>query len=332
MLIQSRHIVFKAFVLILSTTFSWNCRPDVEEFRPFPVSMAGVDSLLRNATIPTSTTDFKQSGALPDTMISTKNGIRVGLKDTEKLFTDDNGKVIPCSTCKSFSLEITEVAKRGDAIGRGINTLTTNGKMLEAGGILFLEAVCDGKKLRLKGDKTLQLQIPAKGVQLNNLDNFVGYQGVVKEKTFVGWEPTGEKALAGKWPVPGSANPAEAVGLEIKTRTLDWIMLSRTVEGAAKPMRVLTPQGFNGNNTQVYVVLKEIQAFAKLEYDESRKVFVFEQMPVGQPATVLVIGKSGNKSLLGSITVDDKTDFSVPLKIVPKETPQQQILNFLNSL
>jgi hypothetical protein len=326
------NIVPIALALFLATTSGWNCREDIEEFRPFPPSMEGVDSILRNAARPESKTDFLKSGGVPDTMIMTKNGIRVALKDTEKLFMDDNGKLVPCSTCKSFSFEMTEVAKRGDAIGRGINTLTTNGKMLESNGILFLEAICDGKKLRLKGGQSLQIQVPIKDAQSNNLENFISYEGVVKEKIFVGWETTNEKAIPSKWAVTTAGNPTEMIGLELRTKKLDWIMFSRPIEASVQSLTVQTPQGFNDRNTQVYVVLKDKKAFAKLEYEEGRKIFVHKQMPVNQAATIVAIGRFGTKSLFNSLALDNKADFTVPFKIVPKEAAEQQILDFLNSL
>lgn len=325
------HIVFIAFALALAMGSGWNCRKDVEEFRPFTPSMEGVDTLLKRATASGGKIILQKGGGVPDTILATKNGIRLALKDTEKLFVDETGKAVPCSICKTFNLEMTEVARRGDAIGRGINTLTTDGRMLESGGILFLEAICDGKKLRLKGEQSLQLQIPAKDPQ--TVLEYIKYQGIIKEKIFIGWEKTDEKAVPGKWATSNTGgNPTEGIGYELRTKQLDWIMLSRPITGPTKPLVIEMPQGFNGSNTQSYVVLKNKHSIAKLEFDAGKKSFIFRQMPVGEAATVVAIGRAGTKSLFGNLTIDAKNDLSLPLKIVPRETAEQQILDFLNSL
>jgi hypothetical protein len=325
------HIIFIAFALALAMSSGWNCRKDVEEFRPFTPSMEGVDTILKRAMASGGKIILQKGGGVPDTIITTKNGIRLALKDTEKLFVDDAGKAVPCSTCKTFNLEMTEVARRGDAIGRGINTLTTDGRMLESGGILFLEAICDGKKLSLKGEQSLQIQIPS--TDLKNTPEYIKYQGIIKEKIFIGWEKTEEKAVPVKWANPNTGgNQTEGSGYELKTKKLDWIMLSRPIAGATKPLVIEMPQGFNGGNTQAYVVLKSKHSIAKLEFDAPKKSFVFRQMPVGEPATVVTIGRAGTKNLFGNLAVDAKADLSLSMKIVPREATEQQILDFLNSL
>ena len=215
---RPRHIIIYALLNTFALAGLWSCRKDVEVFKPYPPTLEAIRILMENVPSATTQTPFVLSGTVPDTALSTPGGVRVFLTDNEHLFADMDGNPVPCSTCQTLRVEVTEILDKGDIIARGIPTTTTSNELLESGGMVRIVVTCDGKSLQLLPDRKLKIQIPAD----NPVADMLVFEGVVKNDTFIGWQDTGLPVFqAQAWnaifapkgtPAPVIAKLNEAVG------------------------------------------------------------------------------------------------------------------------
>ena len=127
-MLYHKHISLYKHTLLITLALAgvWGCRKDEEILTPYPNTIEDIKLLLREVPGPTTKSVFNFKGAVQDTLLATSTGVRVLLADTEALFEDENNKPVPCSTCQSFSLEITEATQKSDFASFDIPNATTD--------------------------------------------------------------------------------------------------------------------------------------------------------------------------------------------------------------
>jgi hypothetical protein len=89
-----------------------------------------------------------------DTVINTEDGIVYAIEAGS--FLDENGKEVS-GEIKFVSREAIEV---DDILSSGMSTVTTDGKQLETGGMFYINATSEGKKLSVNPNKGILTQVP----------------------------------------------------------------------------------------------------------------------------------------------------------------------------
>lgn len=322
---RPRHIILYALLNTLTLAGVWSCRKDVDSFRPYPPTIEAIHQLLEQVPSASTRTSFLLSGAVPDTILATPGGVRVFLTDNENLFADADDNPVPCSTCQTLRVEVTEVLGKSDIIAYGVPTATTAGELLESGGMVRVVVTCNGEQLKLLPDRKLKIQIPAD----NPVDDMFVFGGIMEnDDIFAGWEDTGLPVFQAEWL---AANLVVQTGYELFSPTLEWINCDRFINEQTTSFCVDLPASFNPENTQAYLVFKNIRAVVPLEINLGKQTFCFDNAPHGYQIEIVTVSKTTDGKLwLGNAETEIGTNATVPVE--PQEVSQQQMINFLKSL
>lgn len=111
-----------------------------------------------------------------DTVIETESGIVVAIP--RQAFTDKEGEA-PQGT---IELELKEALNPAQIISAGLST-SSNGELLETGGMFYINAKQQGKQLRLKKEKQLLVEIPTDDFK----ENMLLFEGKRKQDGNINW-------------------------------------------------------------------------------------------------------------------------------------------------
>jgi hypothetical protein len=284
-----------------------------------------IQALVQQVPPPSTQTTFTLNALAEDKMLTTPSGVRVFLTDTENLFADANGNPTPCSTCQTLKVEVTEALDKSDILAYGVPTTTIDDKVLESGGMVRIVVTCDGKTLQLLAGRKLKIQIPAE----NPVDNMLVFRGIMQNGILEGWDIVGQQVFQAEWL---AANGNDVVqGYEILSAHLDWINADRFVSDTTSSFCVDLPPIFNPENTQAYIVFKNIRSVAFLEYDLTNKKFCLPNAPIGFPVKLVTVSKTAEGQYwLGSYETEIGTNATA--SIDPQQISEPQMLDFLKNL
>ena len=318
-----RHRFIYALLSTITLAGMWGCRKDVETFRPYPPTLEAIQQMLQQVPSASTQTTFTLGGVVQDIELSTPSGVRLFLTDTEHLFVDTDDNPVPCSTCQTFVVKVTEAIDKSDIIAYGIPTVTIDGELLESGGMVRVDITCDGKELELRSDRKLKIQIPAQ----NPESDMLVFSGVMQNDTFLGWQNTEQEVFQAIWQVAGN----DQSGYELLSPHLGWINSDRFVNEPTTSFCVDLPPNFNSENTVAYVVFKNIRAVAALEIDLANQKFCYDNAPIGFQVRLVTMSKTADGQYwLGNHETEIGSDATVVMN--PQQVGEQQMLDFLKSL
>ena len=311
---------------VLLLAGAWNCRQDVEGFRPYTYasSQGSIDQLLNQVATAANTHTFVLKNLTQDTTLTTPEGVRIGLTDPEELFADANNLPIAASTCQNLQIEVTPVLDKSELLGRGIHTATyPDGQLLESGGIVYVRASCDGTPLRLLPNRSLKVQVPA-DVLKNDLFTF---NGALQNSTdFLGWQATNDPAYLAEW----VSNGTMLHGYELYPTQMGWVAAGRVLPEPTSDFCIKLPTAMTDETAKAFLVFKGATAVVELIYDTGSQSFCFDQAPIGYPVQVVVISKLGDQYWLSNQETEIGTHTS--LQVEPHKTSEAALLEFLKQL
>ena len=323
--IRPKHFFIYTLLSTLALASLWSCRKDVEIFRAHPPTIDDVQQLSQQAHSTASKTVFSLNQVQADTMLATPGGVRIFLTDTENLFADAGGDPVPCSTCQTLRVEVTEALDKSDIIAYAVPTTTIDGRLLESGGMVRITASCDGEALQLLPGRKMKIQIPA---QQPEADMQV-FSGTFDDTDFLGWQNTDLPVFQAEWVVPGPGTTE--FGYELFSPYLDWINCDRFYHEQSSSFCVEMPASFNSGNTQAYIVFKNQRTVAVLQHDPASRKFCVPDAPSGYQVRLVTLSKTADGQFwLGNYETEIGTDATV--QITPQQVSEQQMLDFLKSL
>jgi hypothetical protein len=304
----------------------WNCRKDVVEIRPYPVSKQELATFFKQVPDPTSTITFNFNGLNQDKMLETPNGMRISLTDVDQLFsTLNNPTPFACSTCPDLKVEITIATSRGDMLARALPTTTIDNQLLESGGMVSVKVFCGNTELKLLQGRTLKIQFPAP----NAKDNMFVFAAESNADGFLGWVNTGQEVFKADWLATGISGSVK--GYELVVSKLGWIHCARTLTHAdVSPFCCNLQPGFTGLNTQAYLVFENVHTVVPLQFDDSTHTFCFPSIPAGFPVRAVSVAKLGPQYWLGDKITETGTNSSLPLELEKQDV--DQVLGYLRGL
>lgn len=313
-----------AYVLLSTLATVWGCREDVEEFHPYTPTLEDLGSLLAQIPGASTHTVFQFGGSIPDTTLTTASGVRVFLADTEHLFADDTGTPVPCSTCPDLKVEVTVILSKGDLIARAVPTTSAPADtVLESAGVVWVNATCQGKPLRLLSNRYVKVQIPA-----TDRVNMLLYNGVVDTSAaLTGWATAGAEAFWADWTTDDGG---VRTGYELIVPGLGWANCARPVPEQSSSFCVTLPEQFNALNTDAYLVFENKLAVVKLSGDDQSSRFCFPEAPLGHPVRVIAVSKTGGQYWLTNYFTEIGSN--VELTLSPQPMLEQEVVSFLKNL
>jgi sulfur transfer complex TusBCD TusB component (DsrH family) len=311
-------------VLILLTG---GCRKDSTTFSTYPPSLGEISYLLSQVPDGATTTIFNLKGngsAIPDTVLTTPGGVRVFLTDTDALLANANGTGIAVSAYTNLQVIVTEVFEKGDLLARGLTTQSTEGQLLDCTGAVNVRILYDGQTAQLRADRYLKIQFPAPsltaGMQLY-------YASAGSTSTKITWEAgASNNVFWAEWPTLSGSNTE---GYELIAKQLGWVSSQKPVDGTAGTCCVRLPLQFDGDNTRVFLTLKNINALVELEAGPDRQ-FCADGIPVGYEVRTVTVSKAGPQHWLGYGTTESGT--STTLSPTPQARSEAEVLDFIRGL
>jgi len=301
----------------------WSCRKDVEEFLPYAPTAQGLGNLLSEQVPGASThTTFTFSNLSTDQILETSGGVRFFLLDTDHLFANANtGVPVLCSTCPELKIEVTEVLNKRDIVARGLNTIGDSGVLFESGGIVRIQASCKGQQLELLSGRTLKIQIPNNNQQGGF---FVFNQST--SNTNEPWTKSNQEVFEAEWPLSNGVQ----LGYELLVRKLGWAACGRSLAEPTSLFCIELPIGFADQNTLAYLVFKNQQIVAPLQFDLGQNKFCYAKTPIGFQVQMIAVSKLGGQYWLGKAETEVGTNAT--FKLGPLQMTEEAVLNFVKSL
>lgn len=304
----------------------WSCRKDVENFLPYAPSAQELSSILAER-VPNALTQskFEFNNLSADQILETPNGSRIFLIDTDNLFAGaGSGLPVQCSTCGDLKIEVTEVFDKKDILARGLNTVSVGGMLFESGGMIKITVSCNGQPLTLLPNRSLKIQLP-------NNDPITGY--FIFNQTTSGnteqqaWLNSGQEVFEAEWPVAGGSTQN---GYELLVRELGWAACGKLITEQSSSFCIELPAGFADQNTLAYIVFKNQEVVAPLEFDLAENQFCYPNAPAGYQVQLVTVSKLGGQYWLGNSQTEIGTNAIVPLDA--KQMTEDAVVNFVKGL
>ncbi|MBC7775191.1 MAG: hypothetical protein H7246_07110 [Phycisphaerae bacterium] len=302
----------------------WGCRKDVEDFQPYEPTAQVLENLLSEQAPNASThTTFTLHYLATDQMLETAHGIRIFLIDTDHLFANkSSGLPVLCSTCPELKIEVTEVLDKGDIVARGLNTIGDSGTLFESGGMVRVIASCNGQELELLPDRTLKIQLPND----NQQSGFFVFNQIEIVGNGKQWTNSNQEVFDAEWPIPNGIQQ----GYELLVRNLGWAACGRPLTDPSSLFCMELPVGFADQNTLAYLIFKNQQVVAPLQFDLGKNKFCYPKAPVGFQVELVAVSKLGEQYWLGKAETEIGTNATIQL--ATQRTTEDAVLNFVKSL
>jgi hypothetical protein len=329
-----KHLIMSIFfntrtasvVIIGVLLFSLGCRKDVEEIRPYPVTLDDLAVLLQQVPSPAAATSFTFHRLSQDTTLTTPSGMRIRLTDVDQLFGRSNGLApFACSTCDNLSILTTAVSTKGDILSSGLPTYSGDGALLESVGMFQLRVFCGTEELQLLPGRSVSVQLPSQSAK----SDLMVYAVSGGANEFEGWQDSGQSVDTIQWPVQGGAVVQH--GYEFPIAQLGWSNCAKPLSSAGTTsFSVTMKSGYTGLNTQVFLVFDHLLSVVPLVFDDSTRSFIFPKVPAGHPVRVVSVAKLDTAYWLGSTATETGTHTVIPL--FPMQQTAYEVLDYLQGL
>jgi hypothetical protein len=323
---QKTHIGY-ATLLVLALLLASSCRKDVHEFTPYAPVAEDLQPLLQQVSeASNAVTSFRFEGngkPLADTVLTLPAGVRLHLSDTEALFENESGVPVPCSTCPDLRIEALFAARKSETAARLLSQLTyPEGNVLESAGVLHLQAMCAGQRLRLRPGHAIKAQIPVTAPK-NNMAIFTAHTDA--QGSVLGWKGGNTPALPVLWSSPASG--MLQAGYETQLAQLGWVNCARILPEPVSPLCVSLPEQFTALNTRVFILFQNVNSAVALSGAISQSRFCLEKAPLGYPVSIVAIARTGNQYWVAETTTEIGTN--TQLSLVPKPVAREDIVALL---
>jgi hypothetical protein len=327
-------------LLLIITLAVGACRKDIITPPDGDPILLSLDEMLRQIPIKRQTdTTFVLRKITTDQELTTRNNMKIFLRQTERLFTETENRsvIVPCSQCNELKITVSEVYKTGDIIGRKVPTATSANFLLETGAMVNIQATCDGRSLALADKQFMQLLIPS----TNRINDLMIHHYEPNAKPQSGWNGTGGNPSWTSWnPIPNLGE--KVTGYSLLVSKIDWIAAAQRIgenNNTSIRVQVGNDNVINKNNTRVFVTFtdkgRRINGIAQFNVKEgdAPNMFTFDGAPIGMNARIYVISKIGEQFLWKEHDVRQlvQRDMSI-VPIAPDKYGPLQLLEALRAL
>jgi hypothetical protein len=321
--LDSTHIIL--YVLLSTLAGALGCRKDVDVFRPYPPSVDDIRLTLAQVPDPATRTVFTLNALDRDTVLMTAGGIRIFLTDTEFLFEDAlSGAPVPCSSCVTLQAEVIEVMEKGDILARELPSATIQDEPIECAFIVYVKIYCNGRELKPRQDRYVKVQVPASGL----LPGLSLWEGVGANGKLTGWSAAANASDVywANWPIGNT----QVTGYELIAKNLGWLSAAKVLSGQFTSFCIQMPPGFDAENSQAFLLLKDNNSVFPLLLDPDNEVFCVDGVPSGYPVQLITLSKLGNQFLLGNSESEIGTNSKVIVS--PQQTTAPEIIQIIKNL
>lgn len=323
-MIRTTYILF-----ITSLMLFWGCRKDDTEFIPYGSSIDEIDLFLQSTLDETTENTFSLKGGatVPDTTLVTPGGIRVTLANTDFLFENAQGTLVPLSSCNEIKIQVVAAPDKSAWMANLLPSVNADGLMIDHTGGVFIKVICDGQEMQVADNRYIKVQVPSNSLQN---DMSLNYLTINADGSFARWE-SGESnsVFWGEW--PGQQSGSTQTGYEILTHKTGWITASKPLTAVSfSKYCVSLPLQFDHENTRVFLSVDGTGAITEMKTENNPSVFCLNQAPLGYPVRIITITKAGPTYFLGDKETETASDATV--RMTPIEKSAAQISSVIQGL
>jgi hypothetical protein len=174
--------------------------------------------------------------------------------------------------------------------------------------------------LELLSDRVLKIQLPRNNTQS---DYFVFAQDT---STGGLWSNGNQEVFEAEWPLLNGTQK----GYELLVKKTGWSACGRSLADQGSSFCIELPSGFADQNTLAYLVFKDQQIVAPLQYKLSQNKFCYPNAPAGYPVKLVTVSKLGERYWLGKAETEVGTNATFSMGT--QESTLEAILNYVKSL
>ena len=310
------------YILIIASLLLFvGCRKDDTAFIPYPSSIDEIDLFLQNTLDETTVNTFSLKGGalVPDTTLVTSGGIRVSLANTDFLFENAQGDLVPLSSCNDIKIQVIAAPDKSAWMANLLPSVNMDGMLIDHTGGVFIKVICDGQEMQLADNRYLKIQVPSSALQN---DMTLNYLVINADGGFSGWE-TGQSnsVFWGEW--PGQQAGTTQTGYEILAHKMGWITASKTLSAVSfSKYCVSLPLQFDHENTRVFLSVDGTGAITEMKTQNNPSVFCLDQAPLGYPVRIITITKAGPTYFLGDKETETASDATIRMTPIEKSAAQ----------
>ena len=203
-----------------------------------------------------------------------------------------NGKIIT----ETIEIELQEFYKKSDIIEANLHTMS-DGKILESGGMVFINVKHGNENLQLKRGATVQLEFASRK-DIRGMDTFYGEEKddqinwvpknnsvLVTTASVVVDDEDGESRIFTQRDTILSKENTEEDKLILKSNKLGWINCDRFYKLENKTDLIVKSE--TSFKPHIRLIFKDINSIMPINFNKQRQEFLAKDIPVGQKATLI---------------------------------------------
>jgi hypothetical protein len=236
----------------------------------------------------------------------------------------DGGKVSARPSGTEPKIKFYFSVKGSLSSARELHAATQQGDPLECAFMVFLKFSCDGKEIKPRADRSVKIQVPA----APPVADLLLWQGSANDTQLAAWDlaPDSADILTAEWPAAG--NPVS--GYELVVKNTGWLCAGKIQTGQRTNYCVQMPPGFDAENSQVFLLLKNSRSVFHLQPNTDNNLFCVDGAPAGLPVQLITISKLGAQFLLGN--ADTQMDVNSKVIVTPKYATPAEIIQLIKNL
>lgn len=230
-----------------------------------------------------------------------------------------------------FTIELIEAQHKRDMLHLNRQTITTDGQLLESGGIIYLNATQNGQQLSINENNPAQGSIPTN--TFLNMDYFTGDEDANGD---FGWELDTSNTVTLTEVTDTTGQGGWGTTYNFPIPSLTWINCDYFYgSDPLTPVQVILPDSFNGSNTAVFVYYSDINSIANMsDYDEDGTFdlgFGYET-PVGMEVSFVIISEIEGDFFYSIITTNITDNHTEMVNNLNGPYTEADIETFINTL
>lgn len=215
----------------------------------------------------------------------------------------ENAFYTDCSlaSCQELTVQLWEYYQISEIIEAGLTT-TSNGKILETGGMIYIRVLCNGKEIKLRKEKKVKIIMPT---EYNK--KFEVFNGNIRQE-IVNWK-IDEKEKVENLETEGGGDFEEGywteeeriLGSIMESSSLGWINLDLFYENENIQDLFVQVEKIT-EKTTVLMVFHDMKSILPGGFFNPLKAVKFGGIPRGKEVTIIAFHKDGNEMLAGTTT------------------------------
>lgn len=306
-------------LMLLGIIFTFAACQDKDEFTPDPIT-GDVEDFYEDAQGAFATETFDVT---TDYVYITNNNTSIHIPANS--LTNSDGSVATGMATITFE----DVLNKGELVIHNLPTMS-DGELLSSEGAFFFSFTQDENELSIAPGTLLTVRITdpqaEAGVQL-----YGGFDYDINED----WSLSSQTMSLETWSFFWDGKDWDGSGYELYVSETGWYNVSKLIDpamSASEQICIQLPvELFDGNNSDVFLILDDYDTVIPLEMDSGKMLFCasFSNMPEGTEATIVSISSLGETNYYygtshAIISVDTEQ-----ITIVPESKTKEQILDLL---